>query len=59
MKDYAFNQLGLKCLVALIDPDNPKSQNTAVKIGLKHEKDTLRPNGMGMRLFALDIVDRQ
>jgi ribosomal-protein-alanine N-acetyltransferase len=57
LKDYAFNELGLKRVTALIDPDNLKSERVATKIGLKHEKDTVRPNGKNMRLFALNIED--
>ncbi len=59
IKNYAFNQLGLKRLIALIDPDNPKSQSTASKIGLKHERDTVRPDGKSMRVFALTVADGQ
>ena len=57
LKDYAFNQLGLKRITALIDPDNQKSETVATKIGLRYEKDTVRPNGKSMRLFALNIED--
>ena len=57
LKDYAFNQLGLKRITALIDPDNLKSEIVATKIGLGYEKDTVRPNGKKMRLFALNIED--
>ena len=57
LKDYAFNQLGLKRITALIDPDNQKSEIVATKIGLRYEKDTVRPNGKNMRLFALNIED--
>ena len=57
LRDYAFNQLGLKRITALIDPDNEKSEAVATKIGLKYEKDTVRPNGKVMRLFALDMED--
>jgi len=59
LKDYAFNQLGLKRITALIDPDNQKSEIVATKIGLRYEKDTVRPNGKNMRLFALNIEDCQ
>ena len=59
LKDYAFNQRGLKRITALIDPDNLKSEIVATKIGLRYEKNTVRPNGKNMRLFALDIEDRQ
>ena len=57
LKDYAFDQLGLKRITALIDPDNLKSEIVATKIGLEYEKDTVRPNGKNMRLFALNIED--
>jgi len=59
LKDYAFNELGLKRITALIDPDNVKSERVATKIGLRYEKNTVRPNGKEMRLFALDIEDCQ
>ncbi len=53
IKDYAISQLGLKRIIALIDPDNIKSEIVAKKIGLKYEKDTIRPNGKIMRVFSL------
>ena len=58
LKDYAFDELGLKRVTALIEPDNLKSEKVATKIGLKYEKDTVRPNGKTMRLFALNVEDR-
>lgn len=57
LKDYAFNQLGLKRVTALIDPDNLKSEMVATKIGLRYEKDTVRSSGKNMRLCALNIED--
>jgi RimJ/RimL family protein N-acetyltransferase len=57
LKDYAFDRLSLKRITALIDPDNAKSERVATKIGLKYEKDTVRPNGKNMRLLALNIED--
>ena len=55
LKDYAFGQLGLKRITALIDPDNLKSEMVATKIGLRYERNTVRPSGKNMRLFALNI----
>jgi [ribosomal protein S5]-alanine N-acetyltransferase len=52
---YAINQLGLKRLIALIDPDNLQSRKVAIKIGLKYEKDITRPNGKNMCIFAVNI----
>jgi len=57
LKDYAFNELDLKRVTALIDPGNLKSEKVATKIGLRYEKDTVRPNGKTMRLFALNLED--
>jgi len=57
LKDYAFDELGLKRVTALIDPDNMKSEKVATKIGLRYEKDTVRPNGKIMRLYALNLED--
>jgi ribosomal-protein-alanine N-acetyltransferase len=57
LKDYAFNELGLKRVTALIDPDNVGSERVATKIGLRYEKDTVRPNGKNMRLFALNFEE--
>ena len=59
LKSYAFDELGLKRVTALIDPDNLESERVATKIGLRYEKDTVRPNGNNMRLFALNIEDCQ
>jgi ribosomal-protein-alanine N-acetyltransferase len=58
LRDYAFDELGLKRVVALIDRDNLKSERVATKIGLGYEKDTVRPNGKVMWLFALNVEDR-
>jgi len=54
MKSCAFRQLGLKRIIALIDPDNTKSERVAEKTGLRHEKDTIRPDGKKMKVYALD-----
>ncbi|MHA2404466.1 MAG: GNAT family N-acetyltransferase, partial [Candidatus Kariarchaeaceae archaeon] len=47
-----FNQLGLKRIIALIDPTNTASQHVATKVGLKYEKETVRTNGKIMRIFT-------
>jgi len=57
LKGYAFNELGLKRITALIDPDNVKSEKVATKIGLRYEKNTVRPNGKTMRLYSLNLED--
>lgn len=41
VRDHAFHQLGLKRLVAMIDPFNTASASVAEKLGMKHEKDIM------------------
>lgn len=41
VRDFAFNQLGLHRLVAMIDPFNTASVRVAAKLGMKHEKDIM------------------
>ena len=56
LKNYAFNQLGLERIIALIDNDNLQSEKIANKIGLKYEKDTVRPSGKKMRVFSCNYI---
>ena len=51
--DYAFTELGCQRLIALIDPANAASERVAIKLGLRYEKDTLRPGGMQRKLYTL------
>ena len=41
VRDYAFATLGLKRLIAMIDPSNVASIRVAEKIGLRYEKDIM------------------
>lgn len=54
LKNYAFNDLGLKRLVALIHPDNSASANIAKKIGMKNSKSIARPNGEFRDMFLIE-----
>lgn len=51
---YAFEDLGLSRVVALIDPNNVASARVAEKAGLHHDRDTVRPGGKVMRVYRLD-----
>lgn len=53
LRDYAFNELGLKRLVALIDPENGNSAKVALKIGMAKEKETIRQNGKRMQVYEM------
>ncbi|MBI3550868.1 MAG: GNAT family N-acetyltransferase [Elusimicrobia bacterium] len=46
---------GLRRVIALIDPENLASERVAEKLGMNFERETVRPNGKRMRLFAVRI----
>ena len=50
---YAFEELGLPRLISLIDPRNVASERVALKLGMALEKETLRPGGKVMRVYAI------
>jgi RimJ/RimL family protein N-acetyltransferase len=52
VRDYAFEQLDLKRIIALIDPENAASERVAKKIGMHFERKTCRPNGKVLRVYA-------
>ena len=41
VRDYAFHTLGLKRLIAMIDPSNAASIRVAEKIGMRYERDVM------------------
>ncbi len=53
IRDYAFTRLGLARLIALIDPHNAASAQVARKLGFHLEKETRRPGGKVMQVYAL------
>jgi ribosomal-protein-alanine N-acetyltransferase len=53
IKHFAFHELGLKRIISIIDPMNPASARVAAKVGLKYEKDVVRPGDKIMHLFSL------
>lgn len=53
LRDYAFHRLGLRRIIALIAPGNPASARVAEKIGMQLEKETRRPSGKIMSVYAI------
>jgi len=51
---YAFEALGLRRLIALIEPDNAASVRVAEKLGLRLEQEIIRPGGARRLLYALE-----
>ncbi len=54
LRDYAFTQVRLGRLVALVDPDNGASARVAERVGMHLEKETLRPGGKTMAVYAIE-----
>jgi len=52
--DYAFNQLNLSRLVALIAPHNDASARVAQKLGFHFSDTIVRPNGKSMQIYAIE-----
>ncbi len=54
IRDFAFGELGLERLVSLVDPENVASERVATKLGMTLEKETVRPSGKAMRVYAMN-----
>jgi len=53
LRDHAFHRLGLRLIIALINPGNPASARVAEKIGMQLEKETRRPSGKIMSVYSI------
>jgi ribosomal-protein-alanine N-acetyltransferase len=53
IRDYAFGELALERIISLIDPENGASQRVAEKVGLRFEKETVRPGGKTMHVYTM------
>jgi RimJ/RimL family protein N-acetyltransferase len=52
VKEYAFERLGLKRIIALIAPENTASERVAKKVGMRFEKETRRSGGKVLQVYA-------
>ena len=57
LKRYAFEELGIGRLIALIEPQNVASERVAVKIGMRLEQEVIRPGGELRKLYAVSRED--
>jgi ribosomal-protein-alanine N-acetyltransferase len=53
LRDYAFEQLGLRRIIALIAPENSASVRVAENIGMHCERETRRPSGKVMLVYSI------
>jgi [ribosomal protein S5]-alanine N-acetyltransferase len=51
---YAFGPLKLKRLIALIEPQNAASERVAMRIGMRCEKEVVRPGGALRKVYAIE-----
>ncbi len=53
IRRMAFTKMGLKRLVALITPGNQASEHVAIKVGMRFEKEVIRPGGATRKLYIV------
>jgi len=61
IRDHAFRVMGMRRLVALIEPSNTGSERVAVKVGMRFDREVPRPGGARKRLYLVEAggkVDR-
>ena len=54
LKRYAFEEMGIGRLIALIEPENEASERVAVKVGMRLEKEVLRPGGAVRKMYVVE-----
>ena len=54
LKQYAFEEMGIKRLIALIDPENAASEQVAVNIGMQFEKEVIRSAEVKRKVYVVE-----
>ena len=57
--EYAFIEKKLERLIALIKPENEVSEYVAKKIGMKYEKEVVRPGGANRSVYVIEVEDQK
>ena len=57
LKRYAFGEMSIRRLIALIEPRNTPSEKVAVKIGMLLEKEVTRPGGGIRKMYVIESKD--
>jgi ribosomal-protein-alanine N-acetyltransferase len=52
---YAHEEMGIKRLIALIEPENEASERVAAKIGMSFEKEVVRLGGGVRKVYSIDV----
>ncbi len=56
---YAFERMGIERLIALIEPENEASERVALKIGMRFDKEVVRPGGAIRKLYVIESKDEK
>ncbi len=57
LRDYAFEELGLERLIALIEPENAASERVARKVGMRFDREVVRPGGALRKVYVVERRD--
>jgi ribosomal-protein-alanine N-acetyltransferase len=57
--EYAFHEKKLARLIALIKPENKASEFVAKKIGMKYEKEVVRPGGEKRKVYVIEVENQK
>jgi RimJ/RimL family protein N-acetyltransferase len=57
LKRLAFEEMGIERLIALIEPENAASERVALKVGMRFERELVRPGGALRKLYAVERED--
>ena len=56
---YVFERMGIERLIALIEPENEASERAALKIGMRFDKEVVRPGGAIRKLYVIESKDEK
>ena len=56
---YAFKEMKLGRVISLIEPENKASERVALKIGMKFEKEVIRPGGAKRKVYVIESENRR
>lgn len=56
---YAFEEMKIGRVIALIEPENKASERVALKIGMKFEKEVIRPGGAKRKVFVIEAKNHR
>jgi ribosomal-protein-alanine N-acetyltransferase len=54
LTQYAFENMGIERLIALLDLENAGSERVALKIGMHFDRDVVRPGGALRKLYVIE-----